>query len=145
MNTLTLTIEATPDNLRRLAAAFGDGIDLTISADDVPCTRAGSAGETINAPRILPEAKVPETVAKEPKTAEKEPENESKPQETAAKAPEPARTVTMTDLRTKAKKLAAGEHRDGLKALLDKFGVKRVTELPEADYPAFMAGLEAIA
>ena len=39
MNTITLTIAATPANLMKLAQAFGDSIDAVIGAEDVPVTQ----------------------------------------------------------------------------------------------------------
>ena len=38
MNTITLTIAATPSNLMKLAQAFGDSIDGILGAEDVPVT-----------------------------------------------------------------------------------------------------------
>ena len=39
MNTITLTIAATPANLMKLAQAFGDSIDGILGAEDVPVTQ----------------------------------------------------------------------------------------------------------
>ena len=125
MNTITLTIAATPDNLRKLALAFGEEIDETLSKDHVPAHRKATGPNPPGSP-VVKSVEIPEG------------------KEEPAPAPEPEQTVTLSDIRAKASVLTKGAHRAELKALLDQFGAARVTELNEADYAAFYKGLEAI-
>ena len=48
MNTITLTIAATPSNLMKLAQAFGDSIDGILGAEDVPVTQYQDKGRSRN-------------------------------------------------------------------------------------------------
>lgn len=137
MNTITLTIAATPDNLRRLAEAFGDMIDENFPNDVMPARRVSSTGpaeKTIKSAEI----RMPETVAKPTENVAKETETVTKPTENAAKR-------TMTELRAKAAQLVKDGHKDDLKALLDSFDAPKVPELPEKDWNAFYDRMEAIA
>lgn len=143
MNTITITIAATPDNLRKLADAFGTCIDETMLTDAVPAKRyaTGAPSETPGTPVVKSaEIKVPEnakSVAKEPETVAKEPKNVAKPE-----GPQ----HTMSDLRTKAAELIKkAENKAPFRELLDEFGVPRVPELPEDQWDAFYERLEAIA
>lgn len=136
MNTITLTIAATPDNLKRLADAFGDCIDETLRADDIPAHRRPSnpeapKGETIKS------AENPAAVPEKAETVAKEPENVAKPAENVA-------TPTLSDIRIKAAEAVKAGHGEELKALLDKYEVEKVPNLPEEKYAAFFADLEAI-
>lgn len=147
MNTITLTIAATPDNLRRLAEAFGSGIDAFIGADDIPAKSCPAGmteaqGVDINPAKIEPP--VPETESKAPETVENAPKKADSVQETTPKAPESTKTVTMSDLRARGLELSKNGHRQELKALLDEYGVPRVAELPEEHYAEFYARLEEI-
>lgn len=129
MNTITLTIAATPDNLKRLADAFGDCIDETLSASDIPAHRrpadADVKGETIKS------AEIP-AKAEEPKKDEKEPKTEQKAE------------ITLSDLRAKGAELVKSEHREEIKALLEEFGAARIPEVKPEDYAEFMSRMEAI-
>lgn len=134
MNTITLTIAATPDNLKRLADAFGDCIDETLHADDIPAHRRPTAqeapkGETIKSAEI----EIPVTATVEIK----EPENVTKRDENAS-------SPTLSDIRVKAAEIVKDGHGEVLKALLDKYEVEKVPNLPEEKYAAFFADLEAI-
>ena len=147
MNTITLTITATPDNLKRLAEAFGSGIDGFIGADDIPAKSCPAGmteaqGADINPAKIEPP--VPETEPKAPETVENVPKKADSVQETTPKAPESTKTVTMSDLRARGLELSKNGHRQELKALLDEYGVPRVAELPEEHYAEFYARLEEI-
>ena len=131
MNTITLTIAATPDNLRKLAAAFGEVIDETMPADAVPAkmyaTGACPGEPDIRSARIqLPEKQpeAPEPAAKEPETAAKR---------------------TMSELRAKAAAVVKAGHKEELKTLLTEFGAPKVPDLPEDTWGDFYARLEAIA
>ena len=147
MNTITLTIAATPDNLRRLAEAFGSGIDAFIGSDDIPAKSCPAGmteaqGVDINPAKIEPP--VPETESKAPETVENAPKKADSVQETPPKEPESTKTVTMSDLRARGLELSKNGHRQELKALLDEYGVPRVAELPEEHYAEFYARLEEI-
>ena len=142
MNTITLTIAATPDNLKRLADAFGDCIDETLSASDIPAHRRPTAqdapkGETVKSAEVEIPAK-----AEESKTTEngaKAPENGAKAPETEQKA-----EITLSDLRAKGAELVKSEHREEIKALLEDFRAARIPELKPEDYAEFMRRMEAI-
>ena len=134
MNTITLTIAATPDNLKRLAEAFGDCIDENFPKDAMPARRVSSTGpaeKTIESAEI----RLPETVA--------EPAAET--QETVAAPEKQGPAHTLTELRAKAAALVKNGHRDEIKALLQQFNAPKVPELKPEDYDRFFEGLEAIA
>lgn len=135
MNTITLTIAATPDNLKRLVVAFGDCIDENFPKDAMPARRimsTGPAEKTVESAEI----RMPETVAKPAENVAEEPE-------TAVKPEGPAHT--LTELRAKAAALVKNGHRDEIKALLQQFNAPKVPELKPEDYDRFFEGLEAIA
>lgn len=138
MNTITLTIAATPDNLKRLAEAFGDCIDENFPKDAMPARRITSTGpaeKTVESAEIkLPEK--PENEAKPAENVAKEPENEAKQEGPAH---------TLSELRAKAAALVKNGHRDEIKALLQQFNAPKVPELNPEDYDRFYEGLEAIA
>lgn len=137
MNTITLTIAATPDNLRRLAEAFGNVIDENFPNDATPARRISSMGpaeKTIESAEI----RMPETVAKPTENVAEEPEPAAAPEKQG-----PAHT--LTELRAKAAALVKGGHREEIKALLQQFGAPKVPELNPEDYDRFFEGLEAIA
>ena len=137
MNTITLTIAATPDNLRRLAEAFGNAIDENFPNDVMPARRVSSTGpaeKTIESAEI----RMPETVAKST-------ENVAETQETVAAPEKQGPAHTLTELRAKAAALVKNGHRDEIKALLQQFNAPKVPELKPEDYDRFFEGLEAIA
>lgn len=139
MNTITLTIAATPDNLRRLAEAFGNAIDENFPNDATPARRISSMGpveKTIESAEI----RMPETVAKPTENVAEEPEPAA---EAAPEKQGPAHT--LTELRAKAAALVKNGHRDEIKALLQQFNAPKVPELKPEDYDRFFEGLEAIA
>lgn len=142
MNTITLTIAATPDNLRRLAEAFGNVIDENFPNDATPARRISSMGpaeKTIESAEI----RMPETVAKPAENVAEEPEPAAEAPESVAKPEGPAHT--LTELRAKAAALVKNGHRDEIKALLQQFNAPKVPELKPEDYDRFFEGLEAIA
>lgn len=139
MNTITLTIAATPDNLRRLAEAFGNTIDENFPKDAMPARRIshdGPAEKTIESAEIV--AKPAENVAEEPEPA-------AETQETVAAPEKQGPAHTLTELRAKAAALVKNGHRDEIKALLQQFNAPKVPELKPEDYDRFFEGLEAIA
>ena len=130
MNTLTITIEATPDNLKKLAEAFDSGIDCTIGADDIPAvrrTRNDAKKEIVVAPEIVPEAPKDPTVP-----------------EPAAK-PEPERAVTKAEIRQKALQLTKAGKEPEIAKVFEEFGAKKLGEIRKEDYPRCLERLEAIA
>lgn len=138
MNTITLTIAATPDNLKRLAEAFGDCIDENFPKDAMPARRITSTGpaeKTVESAEI----KLPE-----------KPENEAKPTENVAKEPETAAKPegpahTLSELRSLASSMIkVPEKRAEIKKILQEFNAPRVPELKQEDWDAFYARLEAI-
>lgn len=136
MNTITLTIAATPDNLKRLAEAFGDAIDENFPKDAMPARRITSTGPA--------EKTIESTEIKLPENAE----NAAKPTENVAKEPEnvaEAPQRTLSELRAKAAQLVKDGHKDDLKALLGSFGAPKVPELKQEDWNAFYERMEAIA
>lgn len=139
MNTITLTIAATPDNLRRLADAFGDVIDETLSADDIPAHRCAAGSTPKDVPASIKSAEIPAKVEKAPETEQKAPETEQKAPETEQKA-----EITLSELRAKGAELVKSEHREEIKALLEEFGAARIPELNPEDYAEFMKRMEAI-
>ena len=144
MNTITLTIAATPDNLKRLAEAFGDAIDENFPKDAMPARRITSTGpaeKTIESAEI----RMPETVAKPAENVAEEPEPAAETQETVAAQEKQGPAHTLTELRAKAAALVKNGHRDEIKALLQQFNAPKVPELKPEDYDRFFEGLEAIA
>ena len=130
MNTITLTIAATPDNLKRLADAFGECIDETLPAHRRPAD-AQTKGAMKSA-EISLTSRTPETEAKPPETVAKTPETEADSK------------ITLSDLRAKGTELTKGEHREAIKELLAEFGVARISEVAESDYAEFYKRMEAI-
>ena len=139
MNTITLTIAATPDNLKRLADAFGECIDETLPADSIPAHRRPADAQTKGA---MKSAEIPPAPAKSAEIPEekrahyvpqvKEPETEADGK------------ITLSDLRAKGTELTKGEHREAIKELLAEFGVARISEVAESDYTEFYKRMEAI-
>ncbi len=133
MNTITLTIAATPDNLKKLAEAFGDTIDETLAADDIPAKRhaAGSA----------PKKDAPAPV----KSAEIKAQDAPQVTEPAAEEPKEEKKLTLSDLRTKGAALTKNkDHLAALRDLLAEFGAERIGDVKEEEYAEFYARMEAI-
>ncbi len=87
---------------------------------------------------IKPDSLTEETIANS--------EPDSPTEETADNPePEPAtKTVKKVDIQKRAKEVLDAKHRDELKALFLEFNAAKLSDLPEADYPAFyekMGGL----
>lgn len=137
MNTITLTIAATPDNLKRLAEAFGETIDETLPGDAVPAKRYAADAKIPGGPDVrsaeIQDPTVPETVAKAPETGAKKPENVAD------------RKITESDLRSLGIRLTQGGHSKEVKALLKKYDAPKITKLREEQFAPFYAELEALA
>lgn len=140
MNTITLTIAATPDNLKRLAEAFGEIIDETLPGDAVPAKRYAADAKTPGGPDVR------STEIKDP-TVPEIAETGAKETETSAKAPENVadRKITESDLRSLGIRLTQGGHSKEVKALLQKYDAPKITKLREEQFAPFYAELEALA
>lgn len=142
MNTITLTIAATPDNLKRLAEAFGDVIDETLPGDAIPARRISATkdAETKDIPVMksteisaAPIPEKPENVAKEPESVAKEPENAAKPE------------ITKEEVRALGLRKLKEGRKDEIKEILKEYGAPKITELPEEHFAAVYEKLEALA
>lgn len=111
MRTITLTMEATPETLRRLADALA-GESVCITAQD---------GETL--------------VLAEPPKAKPAVTDPTVPDKMEAPAPE-ERKVTKSDVRALGRELGKLKRDDVIKDALGKFGATKLSEVAEKDYPA---------
>ena len=129
MNTITLTIAATPANLMKLAQAFGDSIDGILGAEDVPVTQ------------YQDKVKTPEGAETKPgRIQPKDPEAEQ-----ALADPEPEKpAVTKTDVRQKALELTKAGETAKVEEVFARFGAKKFTQLKESDYADVLEALEAV-
>ena len=129
MNTITLTIAATPSNLMKLAQAFGDSIDGILGAEDVPVTHYQ---DKVRTPEGA-ETKMGEIQPKDPEV------------EQALADPEPEKpAVTKTDVRQKALELTKAGETAKVEEVFARFGAKKFTQLKESDYADVLEALEAV-
>lgn len=129
MNTITLTIAATPSNLMKLAQAFGDSIDGILGAEDVPVTQYQ---DKVRTPEGA-ETKMGEIQPKDPEV------------EQALADPEPEKpAVTKTDVRQKALELTKAGETAKVEEVFARFGAKKFTQLKESDYADVLEALEAV-
>lgn len=133
MNSITLTIAATPDNLRKLAKAFGSEIDDVIGADDVPAVMAAGArpAEQIAPAKIDKPAPAPDLA---------DPSVPEMPKEKPAKQ----RTVTKQDVRQRALVLSKAGRNAELGEILARFGAEKLSQVKESDFGALLDELEAV-
>ena len=129
MNTITLTIAATPSNLMKLAQAFGDSIDAVIGAEDVPVTQYQDKLRTPEGSETKPGRIQPKDPEAEQALADPEPEK-------------PA--VTKTDVRQKALELTKAGETAKVEEVFARFGAKKFTQLKESDYADVLEALEAV-
>lgn len=129
MNTITLTIAATPANLMKLAQAFGDSIDAVIGAEDVPVTQYQDKLRTPEGSETKPGRIQPKDPEAEQALADPEPEK-------------PA--VTKTDVRQKALELTKAGETAKVEEVFARFGAKKFTQLKESDYADVLEALEAV-
>ena len=136
MNTITLTIAATPDNLRKLAQAFGSSIDDVIGADDVPAVRAAGrpAAEQIAPAKIGNVTEMPAPDLADP----------SVPEMPKAEKPAKQRTVTKQDVRQQALVLSKAGRNAELGEILARFGAEKLSQVKESDFAALLDELEAV-
>lgn len=129
MNTITLTIAATPSNLMKLAQAFGDSIDGILGAEDVPVTQYQDKVRTPEGAETKPGRIQPKDPEAEQALADPEPEK-------------PA--VTKTDVRQKALELTKAGETSKVEEVFARFGAKKFTQLKESDYADVLEALEAV-
>ena len=133
MNTITLTIAATPANLMKLAQAFGDSIDAVIGAEDVPVTQYQDKLRTPDGSETKPgEIKPTDMQPKDPAA-----------EEAVVQAPEMLE-VTKTDVRQKALELTKAGQTAKVEEVFGRFGAKKFTQLKESDYAQVLEALEAV-
>lgn len=133
MNTITLTIAATPANLMKLAQAFGDSIDAVIGAEDVPVTQYQDKLRTPDGSEMKPgEIKPTDMQPKDPAA-----------EEAVAQAPETPE-VTKTEVRQKALELTKEGQTAKVEEVFGRFGAKKFTQLKESDYAEVLKALEAV-
>ena len=134
MNTITLTIAATPANLMKLAQAFGDSIDAVIGAEDVPVTQYQDKLRTPDGSETKPGEIRPE-----------DPQPKDPEAEQALADPEPEQpAVTKTDVRQKALELTKAGETAKVEEVFGRFGAKKFTQLKESDYAQVLEALEAV-
>ena len=129
MNTITLTIAATPANLMKLPQAFGDSIDGILGAEDVPVTQYQDKLRTPEGSETKPGRIQPKDPEAEQALADPEPEK-------------PA--VTKTDVRQKALELTKAGETAKVEEVFGRFGAKKFTQLKESDYADVLEALEAV-
>ena len=129
MNTITLTIAATPSNLMKLAQAFGDSIDGILGAEDVPVTQYQDKVRTPEGSETKPGRIQPKDPEAEQALADPEPEK-------------PA--VTKTAVRQKALELTKAGETAKVEEVFARFGAKKFTQLKESDYADVLEALEAV-
>ncbi|MEN6391055.1 MAG: hypothetical protein ABFD04_11620 [Syntrophomonas sp.] len=122
---ITIKIEAPAlvDAINTLAVAFAGNIELLL---DGP-------GARIKAEAPLTKAEIKEQVDQENAIS-----GESAPKKTEAS------TFTLEQVRAKLADLSRGGKQAEVKALLNKLGAKKLTEVPEEKYPELMKEAEAI-
>lgn len=131
MNTITLTIAATPANLMKLAQAFGDSIDGILGAEDVPVTQYQDKLRTPEGSETKPGMIQP-----------KDPEAEQALVDPVPAPEKPA--VTKTDVRQKALELTKAGETAKVEEVFGRFGAKKFTQLKESDYADVLEALEAV-
>lgn len=129
MNTITLTIAATPANLMKLAQAFGDSIDGILGAEDVPVTQYQDKVRTPEGAETKPGRIQPKDPEAEQALADPEPEKSA---------------VTKTDVRQKALELTKAGETAKVEEVFARFGAKKFTQLKESDYADVLEALEAV-
>lgn len=118
MNTITLTLQATPENLRKLADAFAGIADLPYDGDRQQLTAE---------PRPQP---------KKEKPAPEKTETETKP--------EPAEEVTKDMIKAEGLKLNKAGKSLELKAIFAEFGVDKLSDAKEEDYAAIYERIKGV-
>ncbi|MBU5677887.1 hypothetical protein KQI88_15825 [Alkaliphilus sp. MSJ-5] len=122
---------------------------LTDLAKAIEVLASSLGGKAIELPikRETPEAKATKTEVKESKAEETKPKIEELAEEAGVEISDTdmADIPTVVDLRAKAQeKGKTAEGKKAIKALLDKYDSKSISNVPEEVRAAFMADLEAL-
>lgn len=116
MNTITLTLQATPENLRKLADAFAGIADLPYDGDRQQLTA-------------------------EPKPKKEKPAPEKTETETK---PEPGEEITKDMIKAEGLKLNKAGKSKELKAVFAEFGVEKLSDAREEDYAAIYKRIQEV-
>ena len=136
MAQITLTLEFTPENveaLRKLAEALNGkttaDVPEQMRLDDMP------PWTPENTPAKSAAAKLKNGVAKKEEKKTEPPAEEATGDET--------KPITLTDVRAVALKLSQSGKQATLQSIFAKFGAKKLSDIPQADYAALIKELEA--
>lgn len=133
--TLDLTVEAA-EALRALALALNCPQDKTgnepeqMKLEDLPAPEEKPTTKPATKPTPKPAA---------PKKDDKKPET------SAEEKSDDGAAISLTDVRAVALKLSNGGKKDALCEIFAKYGAKKLSDIPQADYPALMEDLEEAA
>lgn len=119
--TLTITMEATPENLDKIKALLGEDVKV-----EAPAPKAATKKEP---------AKKTKGTAPEPEATEEEAPTEEAPAK---------EKVTKTDVRAIALKLSKAGKSEELREVFSKFGAENLSGLKEEDYPEVIKALGEI-
>lgn len=137
-----IEVKFTCDNaqeLKRLLALLAEGNEEAASAyEEAP--KAPKQGNT------QPNAKTPQKTAQEPvESAEPAELSETAPwEETPAPSDEAAPIVSLQELQTLGRKLAAAGKGTAIQAILKKRGVTLLSKIPEAERAAALAEMQGV-
>jgi len=133
------------DTLQKLAASI-DALTAVIARQNTTTTTtsAGSGTHTVMLDEVritgLERTKVPAAVETPTPKAEKKPKAE-KPKVEEPKVEEPKSGATLADLRDAAQKCLDGGKLVAVVAINKEYGLKRISEAPEAKYGEIVAKL----
>ena len=133
---MTITLDLTPENTQAmhiLALTLGS---MAVAPTPVPnIAPVAAPAPTAEMPEnVTPITLVPE--AKKPKAPEPEPEVEGEVKREADES-----GLTLADIRSAALRITGEGKQTGVNATIKSFGAKKLSEIDEADYPAFMIAL----
>ncbi len=132
MNTITITMEATKENIEKLLSLFPE--TQTAAVPTEPVAEPAKPKAKKKAPEPVDEAEAaPETAP--------EPEKIQTPDE-----PIPEETISKTDIRAVALKLSKAGKQKELADIFAKFGCKKLSDFDNRteDYPALMKELVSV-
>lgn len=134
-NTMTLHIQMLYE-VAKSAKAMADAMQAIVDDCAEQLALRKVAGETDEAMlnEVFGQPKAPDTVM---------PTGEAAPAEGKPAAPEKPK-LTIVELRAFVAERSTPENRPKIKAILTKFGVKKLTELPEEKYAAVMEEVAAL-
>ena len=130
--TLDLTVE-TAEALRVLAVALNG-----------PQAKTGGEPEQMKLEDFdKPDEKPAKPATKPPtKPAAAPKKDDKKPEAPADEKPAGDAAISLTDVRAVALKLSNGGKKEALQEVFAKYGAKKLSDIPQADYPALMEDLE---